>query len=69
MCRQCGRKIGPDFPAAFVQQGQGKLMGPFHPKCADNLVKAARKGLKVFHGADAASEIKVVDVTQLELPL
>lgn len=69
MCRQCGRKIGPGFPGAFVQQGQSKLLGPFHPKCADSLVKALKNGLELFQGVDTASEPVIVDVTQGELPL
>jgi hypothetical protein len=68
-CCDCGRKIGPRFLVAFVQKGNGPTVGPFHPKCADKLVRHDKKVAAADPNDASGALVHVVTFEQGELEL
>lgn len=67
-CHHCLHLIGQNVPVVFVQRRVGKLLGPFHPFCADVVLREWR--LRLDQEATAADPfgIQIVTFDQKELP-
>jgi hypothetical protein len=67
-CRDCGRVVCVNWPVVFITLSSGRMAGPFHPQCADSIIKYARVKSTITESGRQDGVVQVVQFDQKELP-